>query len=68
MGMSLKAARTNAELSRPAVIKRLKDEKGIILSVNTLASYEKKATQPDVVTAMALASIYNMSVNDIIFL
>ena len=68
MAISLKAARINAELSRPAVVKRLKDEKGVKISINTLASYENKKTQPDVVTASALASIYGMAVDDIIFL
>ncbi len=67
MGMTLKASRVNAGLSRPEVKERLK-EKGITISINTLASYENKTTQPDIVTAKALASIYEMSVDDIIFL
>ena len=69
MAVSLKSARVNAELSRPVVIKRLKAEHGIEISVNTLANYEKKGcSQPDINTAKALASIYGMSVDDIIFL
>ena len=68
MAISLKAARINAELSRPAVLKKLEAEKGVKISVNTLASYENKKTQPDIITASALASIYGMSVDDIIFL
>ena len=68
MAFTLKAARVNVELTRPAVIKRLKDEYGIKISVNTLANYENKQTQPDINTGKALASIYGMSVNDIIFL
>lgn len=69
MAISLKAARVNAELSRPVVIKRLKDEHSIEISVNTLANYENKAgSQPDINTGKALASIYGMSVDDIIFL
>jgi transcriptional regulator with XRE-family HTH domain len=68
MGFSLKAARVNAGLSRPAVVERLKGESGVEISVNTLASYENKQTQPNIVTAKALASIYGMSVDDIIFL
>lgn len=68
MGFSLKALRVNAELSRPAVIEKLKKEKGITISVNTLASYENKQTQPDVITGKALASLYGVSVDDIIFL
>jgi transcriptional regulator with XRE-family HTH domain len=69
MAISLKAARVNAGLSRPVVIKRLNDEHGIKISVNTLANYENKAkAQPDINTGKALASIYGMSVDDIIFL
>ena len=69
MAISLKATRVDAELSRPVVIKRLKEEYGIELSVNTLANYENKGgSQPDINTAKALASIYGKSVDDIIFL
>lgn len=68
MAISLKAARTNAELSRPAVVEKLKKEKGIEITVGTLANYENKITTPDINTGKALASIYNMSVDDIIFL
>ena len=68
MGFSLKALRVNAELSRPEVIARLKEEKGIKLSLNTLRSYENKETQPTVTTALALASFYGVSVDEIIFL
>lgn len=69
MAISLKAARVNAKLTRPVVIKRLKDEYGIEISVNTLGNYENKAgAQPDINTGKALASIYGMSVDDIIFL
>lgn len=65
MAISLKAARVDAGLSRPAVIKRLLDEKGIKLSINTLASYERKQTHPDIITANALVEIYGRSVDDI---
>lgn len=68
MAFSLKAARVNANLSRPKVIERLKAEHGVEITVNTLASYENKVTQPNIETAKALASIYGMSVDDIIFL
>jgi transcriptional regulator with XRE-family HTH domain len=68
MAFSLKATRVNAELTRPAVVKRLKDEHGIEISINTLANYENKQSQPDVITAKALASIYGTSVDNIIFL
>ena len=68
MAFTLKAARVNKELSRPVVIKRLKDEYGIEISVNTLANYEKRGgSQPDINTGKALASIYGMSVDDIKF-
>ena len=68
MALLLKAARVNAELSRPVVVKKLEDDHGISISVNTLANYENKKSQPDINTGKALASIYGMSVNDIIFL
>ena len=66
--MTVKAARINAEMTRPAVIERLKNDFGIEISVNTLANYENKLTQPDINTGKALASIYKLSVDDIIFL
>ena len=68
MAMTVKAARINAEMTRPAVIERLKNDFGIEISVNTLANYENKLTQPDINTGKALASIYKLSVDDIIFL
>jgi transcriptional regulator with XRE-family HTH domain len=68
MAFTLKAARVNANLTRPEVIERLKAEYGIEITRNTLASYENKTTQPSVIAAKALASIYGMSVDDIIFL
>ncbi len=68
MAISLKSARVNAGLTRPEVKRLLKDEYGIKISINTLASYENKVTQPNIETGKALAAIYKMSVNDIIFL
>ncbi len=68
MPITLKAARTNAELTRPEVKRRLKAEFDIDITVNTLASYENKTTQPTITTAQALATIYNRSIDDIIFL
>ena len=68
MGMSLKALRVNAELSRQEAIDRLWAEQGVALSVNTLRNYENKTSQPLVTTAQALASLYGVSVDDIIFL
>lgn len=68
MSITLKAARINAELTRPDVVERLKSEYGIEISVNTLANYENKVSQPDINTGKALAAIYGKSVDDIIFL
>ena len=65
MGISLKAARVNKGYSRPQVIELLESEMGVKIALNTLASYENRVTQPDVVTASALASIYGLSVDDI---
>jgi len=67
MKLSLKSARINKDLSRPDVIKLLA-EKDIKITVNTLASYENKTTQPNVTTALALASIYGVDVDNLIFL
>lgn len=67
MKLSLKSARINKELSRPQVIKLLA-EKDIKITVNTLASYESKTTQPNITTGLALASIYGVAVDDIIFM
>ena len=69
MSLSLKAARVNAGLTRPEVIKRLNDEFDIKLTVNTLANYEKLegGSTPDINTGKALASIYGMSVDNIKF-
>lgn len=69
MALTLKAARVNVELTRPEVIKRLKAEYGIKISINTLANYEnvKKSSQPDITTGKALAAIYGKSVDDIKF-
>ena len=67
MALTLKAARVNVDMTRLKVVECLKDEYGIEISVNTLANYENKQSQPDILTAKALASIYGVSVNDISF-
>ena len=67
MSLSLKAARVNAKMQRPMVVQQLKSEYGIKISVNTLANYENHKSTPDINTGKALASIYGMSVDDIIF-
>ena len=61
MAISLKAARVNAELTI--------DEAAIALEISkgTLVNYEKYRTTPDIVMAKKMASLYNMSIDDIIF-
>lgn len=66
MAIRLRAARVNADLTQLEVISNLR-ERGIRISKNTLASYEKYRTKPDIETAKALASLYGMTVDDIIF-
>ncbi len=66
MAIRLRAARVNAELTQVEVISSLRNL-GISISKNTLTSYEKYRTKPDVETAKALASLYGMTVDDIIF-
>lgn len=62
MKITLKAARVNADLTLEVAAKEL----GI--SKNTLISYEKYRTIPDVAMGTAMASLYGTSVNDLIFL
>lgn len=62
MAITLKAARVNAGLTQKEAAKRL----GI--SKATLASYENYKTKPDIEMAQKIAALYNMTVNDIIFL
>ena len=67
MSITLKAARINAEMTRPEVVEQLKRDYDIEISVNTLGNYENKVSQPDINTGKALASIYGRSVDDINF-
>lgn len=67
MSLSLKAARVNRGFTRPEVVQKLKDEYGIEITVNTLGNYENNKSTPDINTGKALASIYEMSVDDIKF-
>ena len=62
MRISLKAARVNAGLTQDEAVKALK------ISKNTLVSYEKYRTSPDITTAKAIASLYGLTITDIIFL
>ena len=57
--MSLAAARIDAQLTQLEASKRLK------ISKNTLVSYEKYRTIPDIETAKAIAELYGRSVNEI---
>lgn len=61
MAIHLKAARVNAGLSQVEVSERL----GI--SKNTLISYEKYRSTPDIDTAQKMAALYGMSVDNIIW-
>lgn len=62
MKITVKAARVNAGLTQPEVCAKLGINKG------TLINYEKYRTIPDIQIAKAMAKLYGLSVNDIIFL
>lgn len=62
MKITLRAARVNAGLTQDEVAKAVKKSK------NTIVSYEKGRSTPDIETGKALAKLYGMSVDDIIFL
>ena len=62
MPISLRAARVNAGLTQDEVAKAIGRSK------NTVVSYEKGRSVPDIETGKALASLFGMSVNDINFL
>ena len=62
MKLTLKAARVNAGLTLDIAAKKL----GI--TRNTLMNYEKYRTIPNMEIGMAMASLYGVSVNDLIFL
>ena len=62
MRISLKAARVNAGLTQSDVAKTLNKSK------NTIVSYEKGRSIPDIETGKALASLYGLSVDELIFL
>lgn len=61
MAIHLKAARVNAGFTQTTAAKALGIGKA------TLANYEKYKTQPDIATAMKIAKLYNLTVDDIIF-
>ena len=62
MKLTLKAARVNTDLTLDIAAKKL----GI--TKNTLMNYEKYRTIPNMEMGMAMASLYGVSVNDLIFL
>ena len=62
MKITMKAARVNAGLTQAEVCEKLGINKG------TLINYEKYRTIPDISIAKAMASVYGLTVNDIIFL
>lgn len=66
MAVHLKAARVNAGFTQSEVVTELR-EKGYKISKNTLVSYELYRTMPDIETAKALATLYGMTVDNIIF-
>lgn len=61
MAISIRAARVNAGFTQTEVAKSVGKTK------NTIASYEAYVTTPDIQTAQAMAKLYNMSVDDIIW-
>ena len=61
MAIHLKAARVNAGMTQDHVAKELKMNK------NTLVSYEKYRSKPDIETAKKLAALYGLTVDDIIW-
>lgn len=61
MAITLKAARVNAGMNQQEAAERLDISKG------TLGNYEKYKTVPNIELSKRIATLYNMSVNDIIF-
>jgi len=62
MKITLKAARVNVGLTQDDVAKEVGKSK------NTIVSYEKGKSMPDIETGKALAKLYGVSVDDLIFL
>lgn len=62
MKITLRAARVNVGLTQDEVAREVKKSK------NTIVSYEKGRSTPDIETGKALARLYGVSVDDIIFL
>ena len=62
MKITWKAARVNAGLTQSDVVEKMGINKG------TLINYEKYRTIPDINVAVALAKLYGLSTDDLIFL
>ena len=62
MAISMKAARVNANLTQ------LEAANALEISKNTLAAYESGRVIPKIDLAQKMASLYGLTVNDIIFL
>ena len=62
MKITLRAARVNVGLTQEEVAKKVKKSK------NTIVSYENGKSVPDIETGKALAALYGLSVDDLIFL
>lgn len=61
MAISIKAARVNVGLTQVQVAEALGKTK------NTISSYESYTSKPDIKTALALAKLFGLSVDDIIW-
>lgn len=66
MEITMKAARINAGFTQEETVAELRN-RGFKVSLNSLANYENYRTIPDFRTAEAIASLYGLTVNDIIF-
>ena len=62
MKITMRAARVNAGLTQDEAAKKVKKSK------NTIVSYEKGRSIPDIETGKALAKLYGVSIDDLIFL
>lgn len=62
MKIGLRAARVNAGFTQKEAAERLE------ISRSTLANYEMSKTKPDIDTAIALAKLYGVPIDNLIFL
>jgi DNA-binding XRE family transcriptional regulator len=61
MAISIKAARVNAGFTQEEVAKAIKKSK------NTIVSYEAYTSSPDINVAIAMAKLFQMPVDDIVW-